>query len=438
MTAVTPRTAVETIFPVQWGDRVRYAQGIKAGPWVFATGHLAQDYRTGMAGDVANAGFPFASDSRNTREARTILRNLGAVLDQAGCTYADTVRLDQYYTAPTAVIHYQRERRAALKSHIPPSTSVVMNGFVLPEAGISVDAIAFRASDDAKIATFDRSDIAAAQSSGYKPALRAGDLVFVAGSTAEAQAGDPSIGGVAVTAHPQEGRRWQSAPIIAQTHYVIDKKLIPALELAGSSLANVVKAQVYLTDIADIDLFNRVWLDYFGKNPPATTIIPCSRSSLAVEAARVEINLVAVADDTAVRVERYGQGLLPGFDDYPAAIKAGDLLFIAGLMALGPDGLAPDVRRDPRQPYFMSHPQAQAEHILATAERVCGMAGTSLKNVVRAQQFQTDISNFYPVHSAWRAYAPGLHVPFSAIDIGNKLPVPDADVLMDLWVYAAD
>lgn len=438
MSVVTSSNSLETIFPVQWGDRVRYAQGVKAGPWVFATGHLAQDYRTGIAGDVIGAGFPFAADSKHAREGRAILRNLGAVLERAGCSFTDTVRLDQYYTNPTAVLHYQRERREALKSHIPPSTSVVMNGFVLPEADIGVDAIAFCPSDETKIATFDRSDISAAKNSGYKPALRAGHLVFVAGATAEAQAGDASIGGVAIEAHPHEGRRWQGAPIATQTKYVIDKKLIPALQLAGSSLANVVKAQVYLTDMADVDLFHRVWLDYFGKNPPVTTILPCSPASLAVEAARVEINLIAVADDAAIRVERFGQGLLPGFDYYPAAIKAGDLLFIAGLMALGPDGLAPEVRRDSRQPYFMSHPQAQAEHILSTAEQVCGMAGTSLKNVVRAQQFQTSIGEFYPIHSAWRAYAPELHVPFSAIEIAGKFPVPDARLLMDLWVYAAD
>jgi enamine deaminase RidA (YjgF/YER057c/UK114 family) len=216
----------------------------------------------------------------------------------------------------------------------------------------------------------------------------------------------------------------------------MERKLIPALELAGSSLGNVVKAQVYLTDKADLDFFAQVWFDYFGDKPPATTIIPCSDNSLAVEAACVEINLVAVADDAGLPIERFGQGSLPGFDHYPAAVKAGDLLFISGLLACGPNG--PAARRDLDQPYFTSHPQAQAEHILATAEQLCGMAGTSLKRVVRAHQFQADISEFYAIHQAWRAYASDLHVPFSAIEIGGRLPIQDATLLMDLWVYAPD
>lgn len=430
------RDAFKTIFPVQLGHSVRYAQGIKAGPWVFATGHLAQDYRNGIEREVAEPDPPFSRDRRPSREARAVLRNIGAVLGQGGCGYADTVRLDQFYTAPASVVHYQRERRQLLTTHIPPSTSVIVKKLALPGACLSVDAIAYRADETSGIVTFDRSDIAAAKSSGYKPSLRAGPLVFVAGATAEAQAGEPSIGGIATDAHPHEGRRWQSAPTIAQTRYVMERKLIPALELAGSSLANVVKAQVYLTDKADLDFFAQVWFDYFGDKPPATTVIPCPESSLAVEAACVEVNLVAVADDAGLPVERFGQGLLPGFDHLPAAIKAGDLLFISGLLSCGPNGLA--ATRDLRQPYFTSHPQAQAENILATAEQLCAMAGTSLKRVVRAYQFQTDMNEFYAIHQAWRAYAPDLHVPFSAIEMGSRFPVQDTTILMDLWVHAPD
>lgn len=40
--------AVEVLLPMEIPKgRIRYAQGVKAGRWVFATGHLGTDFRTG-------------------------------------------------------------------------------------------------------------------------------------------------------------------------------------------------------------------------------------------------------------------------------------------------------------------------------------------------------------------------------------------------------
>ena len=43
---------------------------------------------------------------------------------------------------------------------------------------------------------------------------------------------------------------------------------------AGSSLADVVKCQVYLRDPGDFAAFNEVWRAHFKKNPPATSVVP--------------------------------------------------------------------------------------------------------------------------------------------------------------------
>jgi enamine deaminase RidA (YjgF/YER057c/UK114 family) len=43
-------------------------------------------------------------------------------------------------------------------------------------------------------------------------------------------------------------------------------------EAAGSSLDHVVKAQVFMTDLANFNAFDEVWREYF-KVPPARTII---------------------------------------------------------------------------------------------------------------------------------------------------------------------
>ena len=54
----------EPLIPVELGaGKVKFAQGIKAGRWVFATGVMAQDFKNGIAPDVlserADSGFEY-------------------------------------------------------------------------------------------------------------------------------------------------------------------------------------------------------------------------------------------------------------------------------------------------------------------------------------------------------------------------------------------
>jgi enamine deaminase RidA (YjgF/YER057c/UK114 family) len=72
--------------------------------------------------------------------------------------------------------------------------------------------------------------------------------------------------------------------------------------------------------------------------------------------------------------------------------------------------------------------------MLSQAARICAKAGTSLANVVRIQQFHTDLRGFTGAWQAWQRRLPGQHLPFSAIEV-PALGVPGAVVMLDLWVY---
>ena len=98
--------------------------------------------------------------------------------------------------------------------------------------------------------------------------------------------------------------------------------------------------------------------------------------------------------------------------------------------------LAAGAKIDERQPYFGSAVQLQMEHMLVQAERICRKAGTSLTNVVRAQQFHTDLADFNAAWQVWDRHLPKQHLPFSAIEV-PALAVPGAVVMLDLWVYVA-
>jgi len=71
----------------------------------------------------------------------------------------------------------------------------------------------------------------------------------------------------------------------------IFEDLKKVLEEAGTSLKNVVKATVYLTDLSDREKYlNKIWKEIFPKNAPARTTI---QVGLAGDT-KVEIELVAV------------------------------------------------------------------------------------------------------------------------------------------------
>lgn len=80
--------------------------------------------------------------------------------------------------------------------------------------------------------------------------------------------------------------------IAAQTHRVFDS-LEAILAGAGATLADAVKATVYLADLADFAKMNEVYAVRFGGHRPA-------RSTVQVAAlpagARVEIDLVATVE----------------------------------------------------------------------------------------------------------------------------------------------
>jgi enamine deaminase RidA (YjgF/YER057c/UK114 family) len=76
------------------------------------------------------------------------------------------------------------------------------------------------------------------------------------------------------------------------------ENLRTTLAAAGCTLADVVSATRYLTDVAEQDDLNAVWAAYLGAHRPTTTTVEVSR--LATHAnCKVEISVIAVADGAA-------------------------------------------------------------------------------------------------------------------------------------------
>jgi enamine deaminase RidA (YjgF/YER057c/UK114 family) len=437
MPAKTASRAAEPLLPVELGaGKIRFAQGMKAGRWVFATGLMAQDFVNGIAPEVLAERTPHAGLPKREKEAARLFANLDSVLRAAGTDRTNLVRTDQYYTTVNAVPPYQHVRREFLQGRIPPSTSIAQKRLLLPDADMNIQAMAVVPEAGFEVMHLKHERLRARPTSGYSPALTVGDFIFIPGVTSMAADDEPQRNGIAAAALMPEGMQWGGQPIKLETEFLITKRIAPSLELAGARLEDVLHAQIYLTDPEDYSAFAEVWTRHFGKSQPTWSVIPCIEHGLAPYHGKIEINVLAAKPGSAAQKRPIDAGVATAFQDQPQAVKAGDLLFISGLMALDRDGLVPQAGVDPRQPWFSSPPEAQAQFIIDNIARLCEAAGTSLANVVRVQQFHTDIREFYPVYKVWERQLSGRALPFSAVEVPSPLPVPGATLLVEAWVYA--
>jgi enamine deaminase RidA (YjgF/YER057c/UK114 family) len=434
---MTTNATVEPLLPVELGaGKVKFAQGVKAGRWVFATGLMAQDFANGMAPDVLAERAPHAGLPKREKEALRIFEHLDAVLRAAGTDRTNLVRTDQYYTTVQAVPPYQHVRREFLSGRIPPSTSIAQQGLLLPGADMTIQAMAAIPEAGFTVEHLKHEQLRGRPTSGYSPALTVGDFIFLPGITSLAVGDEPRRNGVAAAALMSEGAQWGGQPIKLETEFIITKRMIASLALAGATLADVVHAQVYLTDRDDYSALNEAWCRHFGTNGPGVSIIPCIERGLAPYDGKIEINVIAAKPGSAASKRHVDAGVAMAFRHQPQAVKAGDLVFIPASMAADRNGLMSAAAVDPRQPHFSSSPEAQADIIIDNMARLCAAAGTSLANVVRVLFFLTDIADFYPVYKVWEHRLGGQPLPFAAIEVPAPLPVPGATVMMEAWVYA--
>ncbi len=94
---------------------------------------------------------------------------------------------------------------------------------------------------------------------GYARAVRVGDAVFVAGTTATDERGD-IVG---------------KGDIAAQARYIV-RKIGRALEEAGASLDEVVRWRAYVTDISQWERVAPALREAFGTARPASTMVEVS------------------------------------------------------------------------------------------------------------------------------------------------------------------
>jgi enamine deaminase RidA (YjgF/YER057c/UK114 family) len=422
---------VKPIAPIRIGGTdIVYAQGMRAGFWLFFTGHEASDFEHGIAAAVAGRpGLPLAGQARYRREGDYVLARLAKLVAQEGGDLRHVVRVDQYYPSALAVNPYQRARKALLGNHVPPSTSVLMEELLLAGANMDVSMLAVLPGEGREPHPARASSVPVPQHSGFIPSLICGDYVFVAGQMPNNEA----MTGLEPVAYRPPNAVWNGTDIRLQSEFLITGRLRPALEAGGSSLANAIKAQVYLTDIGDLPEFMDVWNGHFAGCPCALTVV--ATKGLGLLESRIEINIFGVRDAGRVRKRIIEHKPSEAMRLGPAAVRAGDLLCLSALYAAGEDGALPGVVESAGLRHFGAPVQHQMRPVLDAADAIARAAGTSLDNVVRAQHFVGDLGVVHPALQAWKERLAGAPIPFGFVRTPAPMPVPGCDVIMDAWIY---
>jgi enamine deaminase RidA (YjgF/YER057c/UK114 family) len=263
-----------------------YTPAVRWGDFIFLAGQLATDF--GEGGIAAEArvdpNFPYYS-SAIERQTEYTLNNLKVLLEDAGSDIDHVVKAQVFLKDLRDFNGFDDVWRRFFPEP-PPRTTIQIGELLIGGGLVEIDLIAVGRDTTREVVA---TDAAPRPKANYSQAVVAGDLVFLAGQLAS-----DFRTGVPPEARVEPGFRFYGSDIELQTRYVL-KNIGAVLEAAGSSLGNVAKAQVFLTDLDHFHGFDKVWKEHFEVPPPRTTI-ELGGDGLLVPGTLVEIDVTAARE----------------------------------------------------------------------------------------------------------------------------------------------
>ena len=256
----------------------------------------------------------------------------------------------------------------------------------------------------------------------YNEAVKLKPWVFAAGQIASDYK----------TGVPPEARRHAEFPyygsdIKLQTRYILNN-LKKTFAAASSGFDNVIKAQVFLTDLKNFNGFDEVWREFFPVPPPRTTV---GTTGLLVPGTLVEIDLIGYSADSGTKHKVVKSSGPQPLANYSEAVVFNDLIFAAGQLASDfSTGVPAEAKKRPGFPYYGSDIKRQTYFVLENLKKTFEQAGGSLDTVFKAQVFLRDLADFSGFDEVWKEY---FKQPPARTTIGTTgLLVGDTLVEIDL------
>ncbi len=394
-----------------------YTEAFRAGGLVFAAGQLPTDFVTGIPEQArTDPNFPFYGADIKKR-TRYVLDNLAKTFAAAGSSLNHIVKA-QVFLEDLAVFDAFDEVWKEYFASPPARTTVGTTGLLVKDAMIEIDLIGYV--PGAVECTAVKSDIAQPLAA-YTEAFRVAGLVFAAG-----QLPTDFTTGIPAEARTDPNFPFYGSDIKKRTRYVLDN-LAKTFAAAGSSLDHIVKAQVFLEDLAEFDAFDEVWKEYFSTLPARTTV---GTTGLLVKDAMIEIDLIGYVPGE-IECSAVKSDAPQPLANYTEAFRVGDFVFAAGQLPSDYEtGIPPEARTDPAFPFYGSDIKKRTRYVLDNLAKTFSAAGSSLDEVIKAQVFLEDLREFNAFDEVWKEYFP---TPPARTTVGTTgLLVKDAMIEIDL------
>lgn len=406
----------------------------RAGDLVFVGGAMPVHPVSGVPREtMLVTGMPHHG-SAIEKQLRYLYGRLGEQLGALGTSLHHIMKINSYHTHTQDIDMAIRVRRDWFDRDNPPPSTLVLSP-ELPAYGARALIDLVNVAKDAKlpmegVAISNSPAIAQVKAIGwavYSQVLKGGGLVFTRGTSPHDSDGMPP------KSLPGYPFPYSFQQVQFQLRYELDR-LRDLLADAGCTFNDVVKAELYVTDMSMLAAIDEVWAEYFPEDPPARVVVPLP---LAIPDMVIETELIAVDPKGPHRKQIIrAPGVPVPRSPESQAVKAGPYLFFSGMMATDyKNGVAPEARVDPNFPFHQQAARLEADYILKNAESICRAAGTSIKNLVKRRIHHTDLADMPKAEAAWlTALGDGLP-PTSTFKVGGPLPVPSCRVQYELTGY---
>jgi 2-iminobutanoate/2-iminopropanoate deaminase len=419
---------------------------VRAGQFLFLSGQLPVESATGrlIAGyaDVPAEGrwletgslLVDAQEGPLAAQVWWLYHEIGATLERLGSSLDDVLLLNGWLADFRRWPTMNRVRERAFGPGRYPASST----FQVPDLGCPGALALFETLALAE-GPLRKEPLGSSRQVGhYFPGSKVGPFLFLAGEVPA----DPERGLVVrgYTDLDAEGQRlatgqlgpdgWDG-PIRAQA-WAVYQRIRRLLEDHGSSLAHVVKQNVYLRDPRDYPAFEGISWRVFGDRLPPTTVVPVDEFGhrdfrLEVEVTAVVAGAVEPEWIASDRLSALGPGC-------PLAARAGSFVFVSGQLPVVPASRA-ILARAPDGGDRGALAAAQTALIYENLRVLLGGLGLGLETVVRQVIYVADPA-VLPAVAAAAAAATGAAPPATTLVPVRPLWPEPALVLIDATAYA--
>lgn len=317
-------------------------------------------------------------------QMRQALENCRALLKEAKLDFSNVVKSNVYLTD----IKNFGEMNEVYKTYFrqsPPARTTVAVPALPGGSQIEITLIAARIQD--RKAIFPEGQKGSSNDL-FTPAIQAGDLVFLSGQgsrhylTKELPAGE------------FENHVKQCLENLGQV-----------LKAAGLGFEDVIKSDVYLTDIQTIGTMNKVYRTFFQNNPPVRTTVAVS--ALPGEPP-IEITLTA-SRSKAQKVVAPANA--PSGMPFSAGYQLGDQLYLSGKAGFSKEGF-----------------EAQVREVFDGCLETLKAGGMDYSNVLEGKIYLADIQDYEKLNTVYRSYFSGTLpartcVAVSGLVAGSRIEV---------------